>query len=89
MTETTVLRIVEWAMSTGLQVAAPILLVALVSGTLISIVLAATQVQEYTLSFVPKIVAIAVACAVFGPWMLRVLVRFGTDLLSELPRLAR
>jgi len=89
MTETTLLAIAQWAIVTGLQVAGPVLLVALVSGTLISILLATTQIQEFTLTFVPKILAIALACAVFGPWMLRVMTRFAVQLLSELPSLAR
>lgn len=86
MTETTILEIGRWAMTTGLYVSAPILLAALLSGTVISVIMATTQVQEFTLTFVPKIVAIAIAGAVFGPWMLRVLVRFSTQLLSEMPR---
>jgi flagellar biosynthesis protein FliQ len=89
MTEAALLRIGQWAMATGLEVAAPVLIVALVSGTLVSILLATTQVQEFTLTFVPKIIAIALACAFFGPWMLRVMIRFGVELLSELPTLAR
>lgn len=89
MSETTLLAIAQWAIATGLQVAAPVLIVALVSGTLISILLATTQVQEFTLSFVPKLLAIAFACAVFGPWMLRVMTRFASQLLMQLPTLAR
>ncbi len=89
MTETTVIQIWRWAMLTGLEVSAPILLAALVSGTLISILLATTQIQEFTLSFVPKILAVAATAAVFGPWMLRVLVSFSTQLLTDLPRWAR
>ena len=76
-------------MATGLEVVAPILIVALVVGALVSVLLATTQVQEFTLTFVPKIIAIALACAIFGPWMLRVLIRFGVGLLTDLPTFAR
>ena len=51
--------------------------------------LATTQVQEFTLTFVPKIIAIALACAIFGPWMLRVMIRFSVQLLTDLPTFAR
>jgi flagellar biosynthetic protein FliQ len=86
MSETAILEIGRWAITTGLLVVAPLLAAALISGSLISILLATTQVQEFTLSFVPKIVAVALAGAVFGPWMLRVMMRFTSQLLSDLPR---
>jgi len=88
MTETTITHIWRWAIMTGLEVSAPILIAALVSGTLISVLLATTQIQEFTLSFVPKILAVAAAAAIFGPWMLRVLVTFSIQLLTDLPRWA-
>ena len=89
MTETTVVHIWRWAILTGLEVSAPILIAALVSGALISILLATTQIQEFTLSFVPKILAVAAPAALFGQWMLRVLVTFAVQLLSDLPRYAQ
>ena len=88
MSETAILQIMHWALLTGLEVSAPVLIAALASGALISIFLATTQIQEFTLSFVPKIIAIAAACALFGPWMLRVMVAFTSQLLSDLPRWA-
>ncbi len=89
MSETTLLHVAHWAMATGLEVVAPVLIVALLVGALVSILLATTQVQEFTLTFVPKIIAIALACAIFGPWMLRVMIRFSVQLLSDLPTFAR
>jgi flagellar biosynthetic protein FliQ len=88
MSEAAILEIGRWAMITGLQVAGPLLAAALLSGAITSVILATTQVQEFTLTFVPKIVAIACAALLFGPWILRTLVSFATQLLSELPRWA-
>jgi len=73
-------------MTTGLEVCAPLLAAALISGTLVSVFLATTQVQEFTLTFVPKILAVAAAMLVFGPWMLRVMTRFSAQVLADLPR---
>jgi len=67
------------AMLTALLLSAPILGVALLTGLLISVFQAATQIQEMTLSFVPKVIAAAVAIVVFGPWMLQVMLRFTRD----------
>ena len=64
---------------------APLLIAALVMGLLVSIVQAATQIQEQTLSFIPKLLAIAVALAVFGPWMLQTLISYTVDLYLAIP----
>jgi flagellar biosynthetic protein FliQ len=66
-------------------VAAPILIVALVVGLLISILQATTQLQEMTLVFVPKIVAVFAALIFFGPWMMNVLVGFTEALYLAIP----
>ena len=68
-----------------LLVAAPILIVVLVVGLLVSIFQAATQINESTLSFVPKIVAAVATLAFAGPWMLRTLVEFIQRTLTALP----
>jgi len=68
-----------------LVIGAPVLAVGLVVGLAVSLLQAATQVQEYTLSFVPKIVAMLLSLVVFGPWMLERLVEFGTRMFGTLP----
>ena len=69
-----------------LMVAAPVLGVVLVVGLVVSIFQAATQINEATLSFVPKIIAAAVALAVAGPWMLTTLVEYIQRTLMALPQ---
>jgi flagellar biosynthetic protein FliQ len=68
-----------------LLVGAPVLLTALVVGLVVSILQAVTQVQEHTLSFVPKILAVLVAVALVGPWMLEKLIEFGREMFGRLP----
>ena len=68
-----------------LVIGAPVLAVGLIVGLTVSLLQAATQVQEYTLSFVPKIVAMLLAMVIFGPWMLERLVEFGTRMFGTLP----
>jgi flagellar biosynthesis protein FliQ len=84
MTDTTVLSLVNGLMLTGLKLAAPILLTALTVGVAISVVQAATQVQEMTLTYVPKILAIALVVALFGPWLLQSITAYATGLLGHL-----
>jgi flagellar biosynthetic protein FliQ len=74
-------------MMVGAKVAAPILLTALLVGFLISLFQAATQIQEATLSFVPKMIAVAIALLVTGNWVLSELVSFTEGLFDSLPRL--
>lgn len=73
------------AMLRVVYLSAPLLIAALVMGLLVSIVQAATQIQEQTLSFIPKLLAIAVALAVFGPWMLQTLISYTVDLYLTIP----
>jgi flagellar biosynthetic protein FliQ len=68
-----------------LLVAAPLLLVALVVGLVVSIFQAATQINEATLSFVPKIVGAAIVLAIAGPWMLSTLVDYLRGVLMGIP----
>jgi flagellar biosynthetic protein FliQ len=74
-------------MMVGAKVAAPILLTALLVGFLISLFQAATQIQEPTLSFVPKMIAVATALLVTGNWVLSEMVSFTHSLFDSLPRL--
>lgn len=70
MTPESVMMMGTEAMKVALALAAPLLLVALVTGLIISILQAATQINEMTLSFIPKIIAVFIAIIIAGPWML-------------------
>lgn len=83
MTETALIALGRDALLTVLLVAGPMIGLGLLVGLVISIFQATTQIQEQTLTFVPKIVAVLVAGVIFGPWMLRNLVEFSERLLSR------
>lgn len=87
MYEDIVLGIANEAVLTVLLVAAPILGGALLTGLLISILQATTQIQEMTLVFVPKIVVVLLIVVIFGPWMLGVVTTFTYNLFSAIPSL--
>jgi flagellar biosynthetic protein FliQ len=80
------LRMLAELMWTGLLIAAPLLAVTLVVGLLISVLQVVTQVQESSLSFVPKLVAAVVVLVVCGPWMLKRLVAFSASLIAAIPQ---
>lgn len=73
------------AMWVTLQISLPVLGVSLVVGLLVSIFQAVTQLQEPTLTFIPKILAVVVVIVVAGPWMLNTLLGFTIDLWSGIP----
>lgn len=83
MTETALIALGRDALLTVLLVAGPMIGLGLLVGLVISIFQATTQIQEQTLTFVPKIVAVLVAGVMFGPWMLRTLVGFAERLISR------
>ncbi|ERK17878.1 MAG: flagellar biosynthesis protein FliQ [Pantoea sp.] len=85
MTPESVMVMGQDAMRVALMMAAPMLLVALVSGLIISLLQAATQVNEQTLSFIPKILAVAATAVVAGPWMLNLILDYMRTLFSNLP----
>ena len=87
MSDTDVTEIATQTMLVAAKVAAPILLTALLVGFMISLFQAATQIQEPTLSFVPKMIAVAIALLVTGNWVLSELVSFTDQLFESLPRL--
>lgn len=87
MTPETVMEIGRQAMEMTLLVSAPMLLVALVVGLIISIFQAATSLNETTLSFVPKLVAMLVTLIVAGPWMLQLMTDYMQRLFSSIPGL--
>jgi flagellar biosynthetic protein FliQ len=87
MTEVTVLEIGRQAVLTAIIVAAPPLGLALVIGVGISLFQAATQIQEITLTFVPKILGVFVGLALFGPWMMQGLMNFTARMLINFPQM--
>ena len=87
MNQDTVVSIVTHAMEVGLKVSLPILLVGLVVGLVISIFQAVTQIQEQTLSFIPKVLGLAVVIVVAGPWMLNQILSWTTELYGSIPSL--
>ena len=87
MTDTAVLHIALQAMIISAKLAAPILLVSLVIGLAVSVFQSVTQVQEATLSFVPKVIGVAVVVLFAGHWMLSQVIQFTQQLFDQLPAL--
>jgi len=77
------------AILTTLLVGGPILLISLLVGLVVSVFQAMTQIQEQTLSFIPKIVGIAIIMILLGPWMLSIMTSYTTNLFNELVDFAR
>jgi flagellar biosynthesis protein FliQ len=87
MSPETVMTVGSRALEITLMLAAPMLLVALVTGLIVGAFQAATQINEMTLSFIPKLLAISVALMIAGPWMLKVLVGYTRELFESIPSL--
>jgi flagellar biosynthesis protein FliQ len=87
MSEDQVISICVSTMEVALKIAMPILLVGLIVGLLVSIFQAATQIQEQTLSFIPKIAGLAAVLVVAGPWMLGQLLTWTEQLYGQIPKL--
>ena len=85
MTSDTAVRLVAELLWNALLIGAPILGVTLAVGLIVSVVQVVTQVQEMSLTFVPKILAAVAAIVIFGPWMLRKLVLYASSLISGIP----
>ncbi len=88
MTEVTILELIKQALTVGISVSAPLLIASLVVGAIIGILMAATQIQEFTLTFVPKLLALATILLIAGPWMLRSLTTFALMIFQKLPSVA-
>ncbi len=80
-----VIQIGQEALMIVIIVAAPMLGLGLTVGLMVSVFQATTSIQEQTLAFIPKIIAVFVAILVFGPWMLRIMVEFFTGIFVNLP----
>jgi flagellar biosynthetic protein FliQ len=87
MTNQTVLTIAQEALQITVLVSAPLLLTALLVGLLVSVFQAATQINEMTLSFIPKLLAMFAALIVSGPWILSVLVDYMERLYTSIPQM--
>lgn len=85
MTPELVVTIGKSALETAILISAPMLILSLVTGLLISIFQAVTQINEATLTFVPKIIVTFLALLIFFPWMLRVMLGFTTTLFTNIP----
>ncbi len=87
MTADDVLQVGYGALSVAMMVAAPVLLTALAIGLFVGIIQAATQIQEMTLSFIPKLIGIAVVLLLAGQWMLTLMVDWFQELVTGIPAL--
>ena len=84
-----VIEVVNQAIKVTLMLSAPMLLAALVVGVLVSIFQAVTQINEQTLSFIPKILVIIATLVIFSPWMMETMVTYTQDLFTSIPELIR
>jgi flagellar biosynthetic protein FliQ len=89
MTDTSLIELAMHTMMVALKLSAPILVTALVIGFAVSLFQSMTQIQEFTLAFVPKVIGVGVALLVCGNWMLHTLMTFTIDLFEGLPAMLR
>jgi len=89
MTDSTVLDIMQKSLTLIVTISAPVLGLGLAVGLVISVFQAATQIHEMSLTFIPKIIAVAVAIAAFGPWMLHQIVNYTIRLFENIPTLVK
>ena len=80
-----VIQLAQQALMTVMLVAAPMLGLGLTVGLMVSVFQATTSINEQTLAFIPKIIAVFVAILIFGPWMLRIMIGFVTEVFVNLP----
>lgn len=89
MNDASVIGLGQGALMTALMISAPILIVSLGVGLLVSVFQAMTQINEATLSFVPKVLGVFAVAALMGPWMIGTMVDYTTQLFVALPDMAR
>jgi flagellar biosynthetic protein FliQ len=89
MNDASVIGLGQDALMTALMISAPILIVSLGVGLIVSVFQAMTQINETTLSFVPKVLGVFAVSALMGPWMIGTMVNYTTRLFVALPDLAR
>jgi flagellar biosynthesis protein FliQ len=88
MTPESVMSLAHQAMYVAFLLAAPLLLVALVVGLVVSLFQAATQINESTLSFIPKLLAVAITLVIAGPWMMTTMLDYLRQMLTNIPAMA-
>ncbi len=89
MTDRDVLEAGRSVLIVALKLSLPVLLFGLIAGVTVSILQSVTQIQEFTLTFVPKLLAVVAALALFGPWMLATLVHFMQYTFMHMPPVTR
>ena len=89
MTEAYLMSFAQNSLTIALSIAGPVLIVSLVIGSLVSLVQAATQINEVTLTFVPKIIAIITILALMGGWMGQQIISYTTSIFNDLPNLVK
>jgi flagellar biosynthesis protein FliQ len=89
MTEGVILTLAQNAVLVTLILAGPVLLTSLIVGSLVSLFQAATQINEVTLTFIPKLVAVGVVLAIMGSWMLQQILIFTSNIFNNLPNLVK
>ena len=87
MTPETVITIGQQALWVTMLLASPLLLSALAIGVLVGMFQAATQINEMTMSFIPKLLVLVIALSIAGPWMLSVIMKFTRQLVERIPSL--
>jgi flagellar biosynthetic protein FliQ len=87
MTPDTVMAVGQHALELTLLLSAPLLLAALITGLIVGAFQAATQINEQTLSFIPKLVVMALVLVITGPWMLKTIVGYTRELFESIPGL--
>jgi flagellar biosynthesis protein FliQ len=85
MTPEAIMTLGQRALEITMLLAAPLLLAALVIGLLVGVFQAATQINEMTLSFIPKLLGMAATLVVAGPWMLKLLISYTRELFQSIP----
>lgn len=85
MTPETVLTIASESLTLTALLSAPLLLVTLVTGVLVGVLQAATQINEMTLSFIPKLLALVLTLLITGPWMLQLIIGYTRTLFTNIP----
>lgn len=84
MNNVDMLKLAQDAITTVIFTAAPMLVISLTVGLIVSVIQAVTQIQEATLAFVPKIIAVFLSLLIFGPWIIKLITEFASGLLMNL-----
>jgi len=89
MTEQTVIDLAGKAIMVAMKIAAPALISTLLVGLIVSIIQAATQINEQTLTFIPKIIILSLTLALAGPWILQTMMNFTIEIMNTIPTVTR